>query len=72
MSLPAVMQHLQLLQESGLVKSAKKGRVRTYWLEAGAFDAAESWMTEQRVHWEMQADRLGAYLNELKKEEDNG
>ena len=73
MSLPAVMQHLQVLEEGGLVKSAKRGRVRTYWLEPQAFDAAASWLTEQRMHWEMQADRLGEYLKHLKaKEKDNG
>jgi DNA-binding transcriptional ArsR family regulator len=72
-SLPAIMQHLQVLEESRLVRSAKKGRVRTYWLEPTAFDAAASWITEQRMHWEMQADRLGDYLKELKaKEQDNG
>lgn len=71
MSLPAVMQHLQILQESGLVTSLKKGRVRTYWLEAGAFNAAEGWMAEQKAHWEMQADRLGDYISELKKENKN-
>jgi DNA-binding transcriptional ArsR family regulator len=73
MSLPAVMQHLQLLEDSGLVRSAKKGRVRTYWMEPTAFAAAEGWIAEQRVHWEMQADRLGDYLETLKKKEkDNG
>ena len=72
-SLPAVMQHLQVLEESGPVRSAKKGRVRTCWVEPKALSAAEQWIAEQRSIWEARADRLGDYLQELKaKEQDNG
>src|SRR5215218_5876588 len=51
-SLPAVMQHLKALEESGLVASEKNGRVRTVRLEPKALSAAESWMAERRAEWE--------------------
>ena len=73
MSLPAVMQHLQLLEASGLVRSEKKGRVRTVRLEPQALGAAESWIADRRSEWEARIDRLEDYLEELKtKEKDNG
>jgi DNA-binding transcriptional ArsR family regulator len=73
MSLPAVMQHLQLLEASGLVRSEKKGRVRTCRLEPKALAAAEGWIAEQRALWEGRIDRLEDYLEELKTmEKDNG
>ena len=73
MSLPAVMQHLQMLEASGLVRSEKKGRVRTCRIEPAAFVAAEGWMAEQRTLWEERLDRLEDYLEHLKgKEQDNG
>jgi DNA-binding transcriptional ArsR family regulator len=67
-SLPAVMQHLQLLEASGLVRSEKKGRVRTCRLEPRALAAAEGWIAEQRALWEGRLDRLEDYLAEMKKE----
>jgi DNA-binding transcriptional ArsR family regulator len=73
MSLPAVMQHLRLLEASGLVRSEKKGRVRTCRIEPKALAAAESWIARQRALWEGRADRLEDYLEELKtREKDNG
>lgn len=73
MSLPAVMQHLQMLEASGLVRSEKKGRVRTCRLEPKALATAESWIAEQRALWERRIDRLEGYLEELKtKEQDSG
>ena len=69
MSLPAVMQHLQLLEASGLVKSEKKGRVRTCRIEPTALAAAEGWIAEQRALWEGRADRLEDYLKVMKGEE---
>jgi DNA-binding transcriptional ArsR family regulator len=69
MSLPAVMQHLQLLEASGLVKSEKKGRVRTCRIEPNALAAAEGWIAEQRALWEGRADRLEDYLATMKGEE---
>src|SRR3954469_17221108 len=57
-SLPAILQHLKALEESGLVQSEKKGRVRTVRLQPKALSAAESWIAERRTEWEAQADRL--------------
>lgn len=71
MSLPAVMQHLQMLEASGLVRSEKKGRVRTCHLEPATFAAAEGWLAEQRAQWEGRIDRLEAYLEDLKAKENN-
>ncbi len=62
MSLPAVMQHLQVLEASGLVRSEKTGRVRTCHIEPTALRAAEVWVTSQRTAWEARLDRLGEYL----------
>jgi DNA-binding transcriptional ArsR family regulator len=64
MSLPAVLQHLAVLETSGLVKSEKTGRVRTCRVEVRAFQAAESWFAARRSAWERQLDQLGEYLNE--------
>ena len=73
MSLPAVMQHLQMLEASGLVRSEKKGRVRTCRIEPAALAAAESWIAEQRALWEGRIDRFETYVEQLKaKETDNG
>lgn len=69
MSLPAVMQHLQLLEASGLIRSEKKGRVRTCRIEPRALAVAESWIAEQRALWEGRADRLEDYLATMKGEE---
>ena len=69
MSLPAVLQHLQQLEASGLVRSEKKGRVRTCRLEPKALGAAESWIAEQRALWEGRLDRLEDYLQILKTKE---
>jgi DNA-binding transcriptional ArsR family regulator len=71
MSLPAVMQHLQLLEASGLVTSQKSGRVRTCRIEPRALAVAEGWIAEQRALWEGRTDRLEDYL-ELMKGEENG
>lgn len=63
MSLPAVLQHLRMLEASGLVRSEKAGRVRTCRIEPAALQAAERWIAERRVLWEARLDRLGAYLD---------
>ena len=68
-SLPAVMQHLHALEASGLVRSEKKGRVRTVQLEPNARGAAESWIAERRAEWEAQLDRFEEYLSTLKNGE---
>jgi DNA-binding transcriptional ArsR family regulator len=66
MSLPAVMQHLAVLEESGLVRSQKLGRVRTCRIDPHALSIAEQWINERRIEWEGHLDRLGAYLETLK------
>ena len=67
MSLPAVLQHLQLLESSGLVESAKEGRVRTCRLNRKALQTAEQWIARRRQEWERRLDRLGDYLAEQEK-----
>ncbi|MEU9320433.1 metalloregulator ArsR/SmtB family transcription factor [Streptomyces sp. NPDC048295] len=62
MSLPAVMQHLQVLEECGLVRSEKVGRVRTCRIEPTVLRAAEEWLAAQRTAWEKCLDRLGHHL----------
>jgi len=62
MSLPAVIQHLQLLEASGLVRSEKVGRVRTCAIEPDALQAVETWVNERRTLWARRLDRLGEYL----------
>ncbi len=64
MSLPAVVQHLAMLEAGGLVKSQKIGRVRTCTLDASAMSLAEQWINDRRTGWERQLDRLGEYLSE--------
>ncbi len=66
MSLPAVMQHLAVLEASGLVKSEKIGRVRTCSIEPAALTQAEHWIAERRALWERRLDRLGQFLDETK------
>jgi len=67
MSLPAVLQHLKALEESGLVSTEKKGRVRTARLEGNAIAEAEQWLTARRTEWEAQADRLESFLATLQE-----
>ena len=68
MSLPAVLQHLSVLEGAGLVVSEKHGRVRTCRLEASAIAAAEQWLSAQRGEWERRLDRLGDYLKSTQGE----
>ena len=69
MSLPAVLQHLQMLEASGLVRSEKKGRVRTCRIDPKMLSTAESWIADQRNLWEGRLDRLEAFLSEIQNEE---
>ena len=62
MSLPAVMQHLQVLEACGLVRSEKVGRVRTCQVNPAMLSQAERWVAERRAMWERNLDRLGAFL----------
>src|SRR3954466_15494203 len=61
-SLPAVVQHLQVLEASGLVQSEKVGRVRTCRLEVKRLDTVQDWIEARRRTWEGRLDRLGDYL----------
>src|SRR5579862_8748558 len=67
MSLPAVMQHLAVLESSGLVVTQKTGRVRTCRIDPQALDRAREWINARRAEWERRLDRLGAYLEELNR-----
>ena len=62
MSLPAVLQHLAVLEGSGLVRSEKQGRVRTCQLETQVLRTAEQWIADRRTTWERRLDRLDEYL----------
>jgi DNA-binding transcriptional ArsR family regulator len=62
MSLPAVMQHLGVLEACGLVRSEKVGRVRTCRIEPAGLRLAEQWLAAQRTAWEGRLDRLGDVL----------
>lgn len=72
MSLPAVMQHLQVLEACRLVRSEKVGRVRTCRIEPAALRIAEDWIGRQRTTWERKLDRLGDYLTEPPDAPDKG
>ena len=63
-SLPAVVQHLHVLEASGVVRSHKVGRVRTCEIEPLALSMAERWISERRATWEARLDRLGEFLAE--------
>jgi DNA-binding transcriptional ArsR family regulator len=62
MTLSAVVQHLAVLEASGLVRSEKAGRVRTCRVEPAALRTAEAWIAQRRATWERRLDRLGDYL----------
>ena len=67
MSLPAVIQHLRVLESSGLVNSTKSGRVRICRLDAEALDGAQAWFQARRAEWTRRLDRLGEHLGETRK-----
>jgi DNA-binding transcriptional ArsR family regulator len=64
-SLPTVLQHLDVLQRSGLVRSEKVGRVRTCRLEPGPMRAVEDWIAEHRATWEHRFDLMGDVLEDV-------
>jgi DNA-binding transcriptional ArsR family regulator len=69
MTLSAVVQHLAVLEDSGLVTTRKVGRVRTCQIEPGTLSMAEQWINERRTIWERRLDRLGDYLKAIGEEE---
>jgi DNA-binding transcriptional ArsR family regulator len=62
LALPSAVKHLVLLEKSGLVKSRKRGRVRTYHMPANAFSEVERWVERRKATWERRFDRLDQYL----------
>jgi DNA-binding transcriptional ArsR family regulator len=68
MSLPSFLQHLDVLESCGLVKSRKAGRVRTYRLTPQPLRVAEGWLEKQRAIWNLRLDQLDTYLADLKEQ----
>ena len=69
MALPSFVQHLSVLERSRLVKSKKRGRVRTYEIVPERFKVAEDWLAERRQVWEDRLDRFDQYVKQLKDKE---
>lgn len=69
MKLPSFVQHLSVLEQSRLVKSKKRGRVRTYEIAPERFKVAEDWLSEQRRLWEARLDQFDRYVRQLKETE---
>ena len=69
MALPSFSQHLKVLENCGLIRSKKEGRVRTVELAPKPLQAAENWMVEQRGMWERRLDQLDAFVLQMKKEQ---
>jgi DNA-binding transcriptional ArsR family regulator len=69
MALPSFVQHLRVLEDCGLVVSAKQGRVRSYQLAPKRLKAAEDWLSRQRARWEKRLDQLDSYLLTLKDQD---
>ena len=69
MALPSLLEHLKVLERSGLVRSRKTGRVRTYQIAPRRLRIAEDWLTKQRTLWEQRFDQLDSYLMELKEKD---
>ena len=69
MALPSFVQHLSVLERGRLVKSKKRGRVRTYEIAPERFKVAEHWLTARRELWEARLDRFDLYVKRLKEKE---
>ena len=69
MQLPSFVQHLSVLEQSRLVKSKKRGRVRTYEIAPERFEVVEDWLTARRRLWEDRLDRLDQYVKQLEEKE---
>ena len=65
-TLAAVVQHVQVLEQSGIVRTEKAGRVRTCSIEPGGLSAAETWLRDRRTMWERALDSLGSFLESEK------
>ena len=62
MALPSFMKHIAALEQSGLIRTSKSGRVRTCTIEKATFDAVENWLADQRKLWGERTDRLEAFV----------
>jgi DNA-binding transcriptional ArsR family regulator len=69
MQLPSFVQHLSVLERSRLVKSKKRGRVRTYEIAPERLKVVEDWLTARREEWEARLDRFDDYVKQLKDKE---
>ena len=69
MKLPSFVQHLSVLEQSRLVKSKKRGRVRTYEIAPERFKVTEDWLAKRRQLWEARLDRFDEYVKQLKEKE---
>ena len=69
MQLPSFVQHLSILEQSRLVRSRKRGRVRTYEIAPERFEVVEDWLTARRRLWEARLDRFDQYVKQLKEKE---
>ena len=69
MQLPSFVQHLSLLEQSRLVRSKKRGRVRTYEIAPERFKVVEDWLTARRQSWEARLDRFDQYVKQLKEKD---
>ena len=69
MRLPSFVEHLTVLERSRLVRSKKRGRVRTYEIAPERFEVVEDWLTARRRLWEARLDRFDEYVRKLKEKE---
>src|SRR4051794_33519978 len=69
MKLPSFVQHLSVLEQSRLVRSKKRGRVRTYEIAPERFKVVEDWLTARRKLWEARLDRFDRYVKQLKEKD---
>jgi DNA-binding transcriptional ArsR family regulator len=69
MQLPSFVQHLAVLERSRLVRSKKRGRVRTYEIAPERFTVVDDWLTARRKEWETRLDRFDQYVKHLKAKE---
>ena len=67
MALPSFVQHLRVLEDCGVVRSTKQGRVRTYCLVPDRLRVAEDWLAAQRIEWEQRADRFQEYVERVEE-----
>jgi DNA-binding transcriptional ArsR family regulator len=67
MALPSFLQHLRVLEDCGLVRSKKTGRVRTFRVVPRPIEAAEGWLAQQRSLWDRRLDQFDAYVEKLKE-----